>query len=270
MEYVPARSLPREDKERLEVECATMMLNALVSNGEHQAEQVRPNPDDPPDVLFDLPEGVRGVELVELVPENRLAKDHQIRALRDRVLDGLTLGPNTRNRHVTVFLLNDYASRFEFPRTGAQDLVASLSRFFDTGTDEPAEVPTPPSLASVVRRISVTPANLANDPRVRSEDAPLITFGSQNTNFVPDDDFPALLTATLEPKLQHDLHPPTWLLIWSHHPAFGPMRDELIHHIGKWFYTRPCAYERIFYLHRRLQPSVTEFHQKRDGDGGGA
>lgn len=269
VQFIPARALPRQDKQKLELECATILLDHLSANGEHRVEKVRPNPTDPPDVLFDSSGTTRGVELVELVPEGRLAKDHQIGMFRDQVLNALRFGPNTRNWQVNVFMADDYASRLAPQRSAAPDLAGVLSAFFDTEPDgRTVELPIPTALREVIRRVSATRTTLSDDPRVRAKDAPLITLGAQHTRIVPDDDFPPLLDATLGRKLLHNLDSPTWLLIWSHHPAFAPLRHDLVHHIGKWFFTRPSGYERIFYLHRQVDATVTEFYQGQDAPNG--
>jgi hypothetical protein len=49
-------------------------------------------------------------------------------------------------------------------------------------------------------------------------------------------------------KLLHDVSMPTWLLVWSQHPAIGSIREFLLPRLAQFVRERQHAYVRAFYL----------------------
>jgi hypothetical protein len=100
---------------------------------------------------------------------------------------------------------------------------------------------------------------LAGDPRVESEHEPLILFTAQDTLLVPEDDCPKMIERALSRKAVHDVEVPTWLVLWSNHPAFSSLRDHLDTAIAAYLKSRTVKYERVFHLHLFPNSGATEF-----------
>lgn len=225
---LPGLPLPRHDKRAIERTLADTLLRSLAKDGEAAIAVIRSNPDDPPDVLFEINQQTVGLEIAELLPENRLERDAIIAKLKRRIVQKLALGPHTRDWVVTVMLADDYAAKI---RLRCEDeLVAALNEFFSsyTGVRAAKELPIPSRVEHAIRRIHAVPWDLTGDPRVESRDHPLVIFSAQHTNVVPDRDFPAMLEAVVGRKARHDLAIRTWLLLWSNHYGFAPLNDELV------------------------------------------
>jgi hypothetical protein len=241
-EFIPGVPFDRTNKAALELRCAKAFLEQLGT----RSENVRTNEKDPPDVLFEMNGVTIGLELVELLPENRLGKDHRLEGLRNRVLDQLSLGAATRNWVVTVTLADDDSARL--PRDAHVHLAAALSAFFPSAKpdDQHSVLSIPPILSDTIKRIDATRFELVGDPRLREPDAPRIVFTAQHTHLVPERDVPDLLEAVVRPKLIQDVTSPVWLLMWSTHPAISAIRDELISYTQQWLATHTLKYDRIF------------------------
>lgn len=260
--YLPGAPLARADKATLELRRATTLLEHLRAGAGLDIQNVRSNPSDPPDILFDLNGTVVGVELVQLLPENRLAKDHQLAALRERILDRLPIGELTRDWVINVFLVNDYASTLSLPRNADELLSRAVAEFLRQQEHSGGErqLVVPDSLRKAIGRLTATHCKLPEaDPRLRNPVAPLIIFGAQATNIVPDEDFPKLLESCVLPKMQQDLAGPTWLLMWSNHSSLRPMRDEMVSHLERWLAPFAGKYGRLFYLADHALGTLTEF-----------
>ena len=104
LKYVPVPQLPRHDKGLLERTIATTFLTHLSQRDGLTIADVQSNASDPPDVTFTYNGQLRGMELSELVPENRFEKDSIIRRLRRDIIAGLTLGDHTAGFVITIFL----------------------------------------------------------------------------------------------------------------------------------------------------------------------
>ena len=272
-QFVPGRALPRHDKRALELMLAQTVLGSLGARESPCPADVRSNPDDPPDVLFSLAGKQLGLELAELLPDNRLERDAIIKQTKANILARLSLGRLTRDWVVTVMLRDDYARRLR-PRF-AEALAATLTTHLGRSSScrHPATISLPTELQSSIRLVRIEPYDLTGDPRIRARDEPAIVFTAQHTNVVPDREFPTLMSSVIGRKARHSLAGPTWLLLWSHHFAFGPLEADIVRHVDQFVQSHPPPYGRIFYLHLHHEPSITEI--TRDGpsqrsDEGGA
>jgi len=117
-------------------------------------------------------------------------------------------------------------------------------------------------LQPLIRQVRVEPWDLTDDPRIQRRDEPLLIFTAQHTFVVPDRDFPKLLEERVGRKRRYDLAGDTWLLLWSNHYAFGPLKDDLVRHISACVDQHCIPHQRIFYLHLHKFGDITEF--KRD------
>jgi len=260
--FIPSTPLPRHDKKVLEFTMANTLLRSLAKPRGSQIAAIRSNPNDPPDVLFEINHQTVGLEMAELLPENRLERDAIIAQLKERILQELPLGPHTRDWVITVMLADDYAAKMRLRLEG--ELAAALNGFFSSscaGVRAAKELPIPACVEHSIRCVHVVPCDLAGDPRVKTRDQPLIIFSAQNTNVVPDRDFPPMLEAVLGRKACHDLALRTWLLLWSNHHSLGPLNDELLRYIEVYVQQHEIRYERVFYLHLHapFPGGITEF-----------
>ncbi len=258
---VSGKALDRSHKAALELNLANFLLRSLTAEEGITVTEIRSNPNDPPDVLFEVGEQTLGMELAELLPENRLERDDILRRVKQKVLALLQFSEKTKDWVVTIWLVDDYASRISLPHCETA-LATALDAFFVRVTPNArsrAEIPVPGALDDYVDLITVEPCDLSGDPRVRSRIEPLIVFTAQHTNVVPDREFPQLIHQVVQRKELHDLTMPTWLLLWSNHYAFGPLRDHLVKHIDQYLTTHPSKYARVFYLHLHPFGDITEF-----------
>lgn len=258
LKYVPGRQLPRHDKALLEQTIATSFLTHLAQREGSAIENVQSNPSDPPDVTFTCDGQVHGMELSELIPENRFEKDAIIRTLRRDIISRLILNDNTAGFVVTVFFLNDYSTKLRPGRIGSV-LANALTEYFNRRDPDARTIQVPEQIQDVVARISVFRENMAGDPRLEDDREPLILFGAQSTMLVPEDDCPAMVESRLSRKALHDLDCPTWLLLWSNHHALSSLRDELDKSIGCYLRSHKVSYERVFHWHAFNGSGVTEF-----------
>jgi len=258
LKFVPGPELPRHDKRLLERTIANTFLTHLSQRDGSAIAALQSNSTDPPDVTFTYNGEPRGMELVEILPENRLEKDSIIRRLRRDIISRLTLSEDTSGFVVTISLTNDYATRI---RPGRIDraLADALVHFFDKGDPEANAIDVPDKIQDIVTRISVFREDMTGDPRLQDDREPLIVFGAQSTMLVPEDDCPAMVESRLSRKGLHDLAIPTWLLLWSNHHALASLRDELDNAIGLYLRSHPMNYERVFHLHLFPHSGATEF-----------
>lgn len=258
LKFVPGRELPRHNKSLLELTIASTLLPHLSQRDGSAIADLQSNSADPPDVTFTYNGELRGMELSEILPENRLEKDSIIRRLRRDIISRLTLSKNTSNFVVTISLTNDYAKRI---RPGRIDraLGDALIRFFDKGDPQANAIDVPDDIQDIVTCITVFREDMTGDPRLRDDREPLIVFGAQSTMLVPEDDCPAMVESRLSRKGLVDLAVPTWLLLWSNHHALASLRDELDNAIGFYLRSRPMNYERVFHLHLFPQSGASEF-----------
>ncbi len=257
---VPGTPLPRHDKRDLELRVSRVLLNSLAASETLSITGVRSAEVDPPDVLFELDGEEHGLEVTELLPDNRLERDAIIRQLRTRVISSLALGSATRDWVITITLTDDYASKFRVTRSS--ELVKAIVDFFaavDSKRRAPSIIEIPPGLRNKIRRIHAEPWDLENDPRLARRDEPLIVFTAQHTNIVPHRDFPNLLRTTVGPKAVHDIGLPTWLLLWSHHYALGALKEQLVLFIDEFIQSMLDKYRRIFYLDLHHARDIVEF-----------
>jgi len=244
---MPTRVLPRDDKERLELTIAKQLLAIIASHSSASFTGLRTNTDDPPDVLFKHDGVTTGAELTELLPPNRLEKDAIIRSIRERMLSALSVGPHTRNRVVHVGFTDDYANQLR-PKNAADSLSIILNEFFASSGPDPRSLPVPTKLKSVISRIYVDYEDLTDDPRLDNDEHPLIIFGAQHTLIVPEDDIPAMLDAAIGRKLLHDLSMPTWLVVWSDHPATCSVQDDIVARLHPYLARQEVKYDHVFYF----------------------
>ena len=257
-QLVPGRPLPRHDKRPLELMLAQILLRSLAAHEPPLATDVRSNLQDPPDVLFSLADKQVGLEVAELLPDNRLERDSIIRQIKADILSRLPIGPVTRDWVITVTLQDDYARHLRL-RVG-EALAATLTTHFERSSAgrQPASIKLPAELQSTIRLMHIEPWDLAGDPRTGARDEPLIVFTAQHTNVVPDREFPPLMSSVVGRKARHSLAGPTWLLLWSNHYAFGPLEADIVRHVDRFVQSQPLPYSRIFYLHLHHQASLTE------------
>lgn len=258
LKFVPGPQLPRHDKRLLEQTIASIFLTHLSQRDLSAVADVQSNLTDPPDVTFSYNGQNRGIELSEILPENRLEKDSIIRGLRRDIISQLTLSENTAGFVITIFLTDDYAPRI---RPGHIDhaLADALAIFFNHGDRNANIIAVPQRIQDFVTRISVFREDMTGDPRLQDDREPWIVFGAQSTMLVPEDDCPAMVEPLLFRKSLHDLALPTWLLLWSNHHALASLRDELDNAIGSYLRSHPKNYERVFHLHLFPHSGATEF-----------
>lgn len=258
LKYVPGPQLPRHDKRLLERGIANSFLTHLSKHDGSTIVDVESNANDPPDVIFNYNGQHRGIELSELVPENRFEKDSIIRRLRRDIVSRLVLGEATAGFVVTIFLADAYSTRMRPGRIGSI-LAEALNGFFNQADTSIGFVEVPVKIQNVVSRISVFREDLTGDPRIGNDHEPLIIFDAQHTMLIPEDDCPAIVKSRLSRKELHDLSCPTWLILWSNHHALVSLRNELDNAIGN--HLRSCCmnYERIFHLHFFAGSGATEF-----------
>lgn len=260
MKLRPGTPLPRHDKKAVELVVANKFLQSLQDPGKGEFADIQSNSKDPPDILFEMDHETIGLELTELLPQNRLERTAVIRKFKQRILQKLALGPHSRDWLISIMLAEDYAAKIRL-RCEAE-LAAALDAFFSSshrGVRTQKELPIPGSVQHSIRRVHALPWDLTGDPRIQTRDQPLIIFSAQHTLVVPDRDFPTMLETVVGRKARHDLALRTWLLLWSNHQAFGSLNDELVRHIKLYLRQHEIRYERLFYLHLHLEPCLTEF-----------
>lgn len=259
--FLSGVSLARNDKSRLEVDLANMALDALSSAEETKVENIRSNPSDPPDVLFELNEKEIGIELSELLPENRLWKDAVLQRLREDILRRIPQDHKTKDCVVTIMLKDDYASQIQIQGC-APRLASVLTACFEEPSPRPNGITVPAELQSYVSLITFTTCDLSADPRIKNEMEPLIVFSAQHANIVPARDFPEMVDKIVRKKELHDLSSPTWLLLWSSHYSLGPLTEQLVEQIDEYFLANPTNYDRVFYLRAEEPHSLNEFYRE--------
>lgn len=266
LKFVPGLQLPRHDKRLLERTIAATFLTHLSQRDGSVVADVQSHATDPPDVTFSYNGQLRGMELSEILPENRLEKDSIIRRLRRDILSQLALSDSTAGFVVTIFLADDYARRIR-PGRIDQALAHALANFFAQGDSQTNVIKVPQHIQDTVTSISVFREDLRGDPRLEDDREPLLVFGAQSTMLVPEDDCPAMIESRLSRKSLLNLAIPTWLLLWSNHRSLISVRDELDNAIGTYLRSRPMRYERIFHLHLFSSGGATEFPIPRSTNG---
>ena len=101
-EFRQGKRLDRSNKAKLELGLANTFLRSLEAEEGITITGSRSNSDDPPDVLFELNGQTTGLELAELLPENRLERDAILRRVRKRVLQLLHLSEKTQDWVITT------------------------------------------------------------------------------------------------------------------------------------------------------------------------
>jgi hypothetical protein len=260
--FIPGREPLLSDKPTLERQCATTLLQHVRAASGLDVQNIRSNPSDPPDIFFESNSVTIGIEVVQIVPENRRGKDHQLNALRGRILDRLPIGELTRDWAVNIILADSYAPRISIARDADDHLATVIAGFLRQPKNDQREysLAVPETLRRFVHALSAMRSSLGADPRLRELSAPLIIFSVQGTKIVPDDDFPVLLDAIVLPKMKQDLAGPTWLLMWSSHHSLLPMTDELVAHMERWLFPFSGTYDRMFYLANHTHGTLTEFY----------
>lgn len=249
MQFVPPQNpMPRRDNAELEMRVAGELISVIRSASSHLLENLRPNHDDPPDVLVDVDGGTIGIELTEILPPNRLERDHVLASFRNSVIQQLNVGEQTRNRVVRIFMVDCYAEKLR-PRRFTKPLARLLNEFFATDSArQECSIPVTDELAGLISRIIIQEEDLTGDPRITQPDHPLIIFDAQDTLIVPEDDVPRMLEAALRDKFAHDVDETQWLLVWSNHPVIASVRQEITQGIGQCVALCAPRYGRIFYL----------------------
>lgn len=258
LKFVQGPQLPRHDKKLLERVIAKTFLTHLSQQDGSTVSDIQSNLTDPPDVIFKFNGQLRGIELSEIIPENRFEKDSIIRKLRRDIISLLTISEKTSGFVFNIFLVDDYSAKI---RPGHIDraLANALTSFFNRGDSDAKIIEVPKEIKDVVSRISVFRADITGDPRLEDDHEPLIVFGAQNTMLVPEDDCPSMIESRLSRKGFHDLDFPTWLLLWSNHYALASLRDKLDNAISCYLRSHTMNYERIFHLHLFPYSGATEF-----------
>lgn len=255
LSFVPGHQLPRHDKGVLERSIASTFLIHLSHRDGSTFADVESNPKDPPDVTFTYNGEPRGMELCEILPENRLEKDSIIHKLRRAIISRLMLGEATSGFVFTIFFVNDYAARIR-PGPIEAALANALNNFFDHGDPQAKTIEVPEQIKNIVARIGVFREHLKGDPRLEDDREPLLVFGAQSTMLIPEDDCRTMVESRLSRKGLHDQAIPTWLLLWSSHHALVLVRANLDDAIGFYLQSHPLNYERVFHLH---ESGATEF-----------
>lgn len=245
--FVRRPELPRNDKRSLEIYVASTLISLLPIEQQSNAQNLRSNADDPPDVFVDLDARNVGIEIAELVPRNRHGKDAVLDSFRKRILELLAPGEHTRNR--VVFLRTYDAHSEKLNLMGYAEAVAALlKKELASRKERFLNLPLSAQLQSVFRAITVQTHDLRGHPQVDQELQPLLVFDAEGTYLVPEEDFPQILSATLEKKLLHDLAGETWLLIWTDNSAMAAACEELRAHTQRLLTSCSCKYSRAFLL----------------------
>lgn len=258
LKFVSGTPLPRHDKRLLETTIASTFLSHLSQRDGSTIADVSSNSSDPPDVTFTYNGKPYGIELSEILPENRLEKDSIIHKLRREIISRLSLNEKTRGFVVTICLTDDYATRVR-PGRIAQALADTLANFFAQGDPQANFIQVPQHIQDTVARISIFREDMTGDLRLENDQEPLIVFGAQSTMLVPEDDCPAMVESRLVRKGVHNLAMPTWLLLWSNHHSLVSLRDDLDNAIGHYLRSGRFNYDRVFHLHLFPCGGVTEF-----------
>ena len=247
---IPTQELPREDKSQLELVVANKMIAVLKQHDPGSFEEIRSNQEDPPDIVAQYNGISMGIELTELLPSNRLEKDSILQRLRRSILSQLLLGSHSRNQVVQIFFVDNYPEKIRAKQC-ATALSELLNDFFQKNRNSQAnhsELVVPAKLWNIISHVSIKPADLSSHPLIRSENEPLIIFGSQNTLIRPDCDIPKWLKTAINPKLLLDFSMLTWLLVWSHHAALTPVRNEIIQQMRAYLADKRSNYIRVYYF----------------------
>ena len=247
---LPKQGLPREDKSQIELVVTPKMIAILKQYDPGLFEKIQSNQEDPPDVIVQYNGISTGIELTRLLPPNRLEKDAILHRLRKNILSQLSLGNHSRNQVVHIFFVDDYADKIR-PKNCATLLSELLNDFFQKPPNSQAnhsELVVPTKLQNIISHISIKSVDLSRHPLIGNQNEPLIIFGSQNTLIRPDDDIPKWLEAAITPKLLLDFSMPTWLLVWSHHPAIIPVRNEIIQQMRIYLADKRSNYVRVYYF----------------------
>ena len=251
-------SLSRRDKMALELWLATNLLSAIAQNESLFIEGITSNPNDPPDIYFDLLGQRHGVELTELLPERRLERDAAVQRAKEDIISQLPVGELTRDWVISISLQSEFKARLrlDFANQLAGEITGTLRGLGPRR--EPTIVPLPIELRSVLHSVHLHPTDLTDDPRLSARDSPLVVFSAQHTFIVPDRDFPRMIERCMKRKAFVSLAVPTWLLMWSSHYALPPGHGELVHYMDLFVQQNELPYERIFYLDIHQPPKLTE------------
>jgi hypothetical protein len=263
---VPSRFpvVPRASKQETELYIGGLLLRSLGETEGHSITGVRsvePGKD-PPDVHFHFDGKPRGLEVTELVPEDRFGRDAILRRFRAGILKRLTLSEKTRDWVVTIMLADDYAKKISMPDP-TEALASTLESFFQSVGERSRSsqrLVIPPALEGSIHAIVVRWWDLSGDPRTSDPQEPLIEFSAAHTQLVPERDFPRLIDERLGRKRKARLQIPTWLVVWSEHYALGSFTKEIIACMERYRLGTDLPYERLFYLHHHeTNPSMYSF-----------
>jgi len=104
--------LPRGNKVELELGIATAFLNSISKDNQLNISNIRTNnPNDPPDVLFDLNGNTFGIELTELTPINRLERSNILKRLKESIINNLQLDSTTKDWAISISLDTDTSKK---------------------------------------------------------------------------------------------------------------------------------------------------------------
>jgi hypothetical protein len=257
VELVQRPGLPRNDKKQLEMHIAATLVSLLPTPLQEQMSNLRSSPADPPDVLVEVQGKPVGIEVGELVPQNRLERDDILDRATAQILEGLVLGEHTRDRVVFLHLVDSYSEKLKL-KNCAQTLVTLLNAELRRETARSFVIPVPDELRRLIHSISVETYDLRGHPQIDREIEPLIVFSAEATFIRPDEDFPRILSHTLARKLRHDLAQETWLLIWTDNAAMSGVREELCAGIKAMLASQGCQYSRVFLLTFGFKNEATE------------
>lgn len=233
----------RKDKRDLELKIGSEFLSIIAKNPKVQISNIRPNDYDPPDILFSINGVEHGMELSELIIDNRVEKDILIQSAKNKILSNLVFDDKTRNLIVSITLENDYAKKIN-PQKVSTLILGYLNDLLSREENEISKMDFLPGTKILVQTYR---GDLTGDPRIESVNQPLIVFSAQNVSFVPDDDIPIMVNDRLSEKCTQSVISPCLLFLWSNHFSLRLYDKEILVSISEYCKNNPNPYELIIY-----------------------
>ena len=233
------------EKESREMFVGYGFLHALAKKESASVTNIRSNRDDPPDVLFDWNGIKKGLELTELMPENRRRKDVKLNTLRRGILSAIDRSKDNSDCAIVISFIDDYGANAWIETNGAE-----LGRYLDTFLRDNfvGIVPVPARFAGIVRTIHFIRDVFSDHPLRENPNDPIIQFPAQSTAMIVEDDIPAIVAKALSPKLLRSAAALSWLILWNVHRSLAELHHEIATAMQSVLRSHSAiAYERVFH-----------------------
>jgi len=231
----------------MEVMIATSVLEGIAKQHQLTIKNIQSNnPNDPPDVRFEIDSIGYGIELTELTLPNRLEINSIIRRLKDSILSQLPIGDVTKDWVVSVSLDTDNANKVR-GRGLEKQIAETLKTFFssdDIKTDRTHVLTLPNNRG----KLAVYQADLSDEPGIQQRNEPLIVFSALNVTMYPDEDIPKMVEKALKGKFLIRSNELLWLLVWSEHMALTSFDNEILEAIKQYSTAHPHSFANIIYI----------------------